>query len=124
MHFRYLGERLIIWKDLISRVDVLCVTRMLSSAAVHPDWQSLDDIDVPLRQHSPSVLTTLRNKCRERTQRVTTSGSQISGHVVTLSVTCCATPPKTTQKCYFPCGTVHTQIRKRREGLMAKESTF
>ena len=24
----------------------------LVSAAVHPDWQSLDDIDVPLRQHS------------------------------------------------------------------------
>ena len=24
----------------------------LASAAVHPDWQSLDDIGVPLRQHS------------------------------------------------------------------------
>ena len=24
----------------------------LASAAVHPDWQSLDDIDVPLHQHS------------------------------------------------------------------------
>ena len=27
----------------------------LASAAVHPDWQSLDDIDVPLRQHSLSL---------------------------------------------------------------------
>ena len=27
----------------------------LASAAVHPDWQSLDDIDVPLHQHSLSL---------------------------------------------------------------------
>ena len=27
----------------------------LASAAVHPDWQSLDDIDVPLCQHSLSL---------------------------------------------------------------------
>ena len=38
-------------------------------------------------------------KCRERTWRVTTSGSQISGRAVTLSVTCCATPPKSNKKC-------------------------
>ena len=56
--------------------------------------------------------------------RVTTSRSQISGRAVTLSVTCCATPPKVpteinTARSDFTCGTVHAQMGNRREeGLM------
>ena len=52
----------------------------LASAAVHPDWQSLDDIDVPLRRHSLSLSID-----NASFQRLLSSASSIRSRALALS---------------------------------------